>query len=126
MADNRDSPRKKQKVEDVAQPSKTAGKFKVMGHLVLAMKRFQASLNPTYTFGKRTSDSGASEMQVHQTKVLVQPKSLSNIPSSVRTGSGRTTSGRTVSGRPTSAGKQHGYKGNLLFRPLPPVENEVV
>lgn len=32
---------------------------------------------------------------------------------------GKTTSGRTLSGRPDSAGNRHGYKGSLLFKPLP-------
>jgi hypothetical protein len=51
-------------------------------------------------------------------RVVVQPKAAAG---DARTASGRTTSGRTASGRPTSAGQHHGYKGSLLFRPLPEV-----
>lgn len=51
-------------------------------------------------------------------RVVVQPKAAAG---DARTASGRTASGRTASGRPTSAGQHHGYKGSLLFRPLPEV-----
>lgn len=37
--------------KDQKQKSKTT--FKALGNVVLAMKRFQASLNPTYTYGKQ-------------------------------------------------------------------------
>jgi len=33
-------------------PEKSKTTFKALGNVVLAMKRFQASLNPTYTYGK--------------------------------------------------------------------------
>ena len=56
-------------------------------------------------------------------RVLVQPKAAG--AASGRTASGRTTSGRTISGRPLSAGQQHGYKANLLFRPLPEPDTAV-
>ncbi|WIA28949.1 hypothetical protein OEZ86_011472 [Tetradesmus obliquus] len=94
--------------------------FKVVGHLVMAMKRLQASLNPTYNYGKRTSDSGNVEvLDPLSNRVVVQPKAAAG---DARTASGRTASGRTASGRPTSAGQHHGYKGSLLFRPLPEPE----
>jgi hypothetical protein len=76
-----------------AQPSSTKGKFKIVGRVVMAMKRFQgeghlhqpgraatptavltrvppafllpaASLNPTYSYGKRSSDGGGVVEQV--------------------------------------------------------------
>lgn len=31
-------------------------RFKVIGKVVMAMQRFKASINPTYTFGKREQD----------------------------------------------------------------------
>lgn len=94
-------------------------KFKIVGRVVMAMRRFQASLNPTYEYGKRTSDSGPVEV-VDSNRVTVQPKQINHDSrtSSGRTTSGRTLSGRTHSGRPNSAGQHHGYKGHLLFRPL--------
>jgi hypothetical protein len=97
--------------EDVA---KQSGKFKIAGRVVMAMRRFQATLNPKYEYGKRPSDSEPVEV-VESNRVIVQPKPAAQ---DVRTASGRTTSGRTLSGRPNSAGKHHGYKGSLLFRPL--------
>jgi hypothetical protein len=56
-------------------------------------------------------------------RVLVQPRTAGTV--SGRTTSGRTASGRTISGRPTSAGQHHGYKGSLLFRPLPDPDTAV-
>lgn len=104
--------------------STTKGRFKLIGHVVMAMRRFQASLNPTYEYGKRPSDNGPVEVVDPLTnRVTVQPKAGSgDMRSSSGRNSGRTTSGRTASGRPTSAGQHHGYKGNLLFRPLPDPE----
>lgn len=80
--------------------------FKVVGSMVMAMKKFQNALNPTYEYGKRKSSSGdGSEM--------------AEGPSS-RVLSGRTPSGRPISsGRTSVPGAQHGFKGNLLFKPLP-------
>ncbi|KAF6251801.1 hypothetical protein COO60DRAFT_1557008 [Scenedesmus sp. NREL 46B-D3] len=80
--------------------------FKVVGHLVLAMKRLQESGN-------------VEVVDPLSHRVVVQPKAAAG---DARTASGRTASGRTVSGRPTSAGQHHGYKGSLLFRPLPEPE----
>jgi hypothetical protein len=56
-------------------------------------------------------------------RVLVQPRAAGTV--SGRSTSGRTASGRTLSGRPTSAGQQHGFKANLLFRPLPELDTAV-
>jgi len=101
--------------------SSTKGKFKIVGQVVMAMRRFQASLNPTYSYGKRSSDGAEEHTDGH--RVLVQPRAAGTV--SGRTTSGRTASGRTLSGRPTSAGQQHGYKANLLFRPLPDPDTAV-
>lgn len=113
-------PIKKQKHEnasgDAKQPPKAPGRFKVVSKVVMAMRRFQASLNPTYEYGKRPSDTDAEE-QVGPNHVHVKPATPSG-----RVTSGRNASGRTSSGRPLSAGHQHGHKGNLLLRPLPPLQ----
>ena len=69
-----------------AEPIKKSGRFKIAGQVVMAMKRFQgmlqqsagiclpyllhiesivpfaASLNPTYNYGKRSSDGGPVEV----------------------------------------------------------------
>ncbi|KAG2433045.1 hypothetical protein HXX76_008772 [Chlamydomonas incerta] len=84
--------------------------FKVIGHIVMAMRRFQAALNPTYTYTKRPASPPNHQAGLHAKEMA-------------RTGSGRTTSGRTASGR-DSQGKHHGYKGNMLFKPLPPLPAE--
>mmetsp|Transcript_13118 Transcript_13118/g.39705 ORF Transcript_13118/g.39705 Transcript_13118/m.39705 type:complete len:190 (+) Transcript_13118:171-740(+) len=41
-------------------PKFTGSRFKAVAHVVLAMKRFQASINPTVTFGKPPSSNGGS------------------------------------------------------------------
>lgn len=43
-----------EKLSSDAKPEKPKTTFKALGNVVLAMKRFQASLNPTYTYGKPT------------------------------------------------------------------------
>ncbi|KAI7842963.1 hypothetical protein COHA_003468 [Chlorella ohadii] len=83
--------------------------FKVMGRMVMAMKRFSNSLNPTYTYGKRPASS---------------------------TGSGRVSAQEgegqgPVTSRPTSpeekdkyAFPDHGHRMAYLLKPLPPTEDE--
>ncbi|KAG2448676.1 hypothetical protein HYH02_006033 [Chlamydomonas schloesseri] len=97
-------------MEHSEESKKAKPSFKVIGHIVMAMKRFQAALNPTYTYTKRPASPPN-----HQ--AALQAKTMS------RTGSGRTASGRTVSGR-DAQGKHHGYKGNMLFKPLPALPTE--
>jgi hypothetical protein len=86
-----DSSQQQRSDQAAAAPSTTKGKFKIYGKVVMAMKRFQgssghgcwqvrpvlktgltnspcmfcpaaASLNPTYSYGKRTSDSSAEQV----------------------------------------------------------------
>lgn len=40
-------------------PEYQPGRFKAVSQLVMAMNRFKASLNPTYTFGKRAGVAGS-------------------------------------------------------------------
>lgn len=96
-------------------------RFKVIGKVVMAMQRFQASINPTYACGKRPGDEAAREAALRDahTQVMGQQRKASG-----RTTYDRTASGRTYSGKPTIAGQAHGHKGNLLFRPLPEVPTE--
>ena len=54
-------------------PEKPQNRFKVVAQLVMAMNRFTASLNPTYTYGKRTSASGSVERKVSQGESSVRP-----------------------------------------------------
>lgn len=91
------------------------GRFKIVGKVVMAMQRFKASINPTYTYAKRPADPNASHDAALR---AVQAQ---------RTGAAaraRTASGRTVSGVPSSAGQAHGHKGDLLFRHLPRTSTE--
>lgn len=39
-------------------PKPSSSRFKMVGNVVLAMQRFQASLNPTITFGKGAASPG--------------------------------------------------------------------
>ncbi|PRW44469.1 duf803 domain membrane [Chlorella sorokiniana] len=83
--------------------------FKVMGRMVMAMKRFSNSLNPTYTYGKRPTSSTSSGS---------------------RRATGQEGEG-PVTSRPTSpeekdkyAFPDHGHRMAYLLKPLPPTEDE--
>lgn len=116
-----DNPQKKQKISEdsgrLLQRTESKGRFKVLGHLVLAAKRFQASLNPKYTYGKKPED--------HEHDGGHVPPGRTTGPTT-RSMSSRTETERTASGRPvTRPGSGHGHKAALLFKPLAPVEQEV-
>ncbi|KIY96127.1 hypothetical protein MNEG_11834 [Monoraphidium neglectum] len=91
-------------------------RFKIIGQVIMAMQRFQASINPTYNYGKAdaTADQDAALRAAHAHKTTLGRTESRD----------RTASGRTISGRPTSAGQAHGHKGHLLFRPLPEIPAE--
>ncbi|GFR41918.1 hypothetical protein Agub_g2710 [Astrephomene gubernaculifera] len=94
--------------------------FRIVAQLVLAMKRFQAALNPSYNYGENKANPRASSPTSGD-------RAMSGRTMSARTASGRTASGtitKSLSGRPDQAGKRHGYKGNLLLRPLPALPSE--
>ncbi|KXZ48609.1 hypothetical protein GPECTOR_26g512 [Gonium pectorale] len=97
--------------------------FKAIGNLVLATKRFLNALNPSYDYGKRSTSptiNGVPSGRLAASNRLASARSAS-----ARTPSGVPGSGmKTLSGRPEVAGKQHGFKGNLLFKPLPPLASE--
>lgn len=95
--------------------------FRVVGHVVTAVKRFQASLNPTVTFKKRNSEEDDWERLGHGralsvdsglTNARLPPKSLS---SSMRQLT-RTPSGRWV---PRKTFEQRGHMTGYLLKPLP-------
>lgn len=100
-----------------------ASRFRIIGGVVRALKRFQSALNPTYEFGIFKD----REENPHPTPALMKGGSsrvystpIGTLPSSV---SGRrTVSGRTSSGRPSHGGVHYGHKGNMLFKPLPDTE----
>jgi hypothetical protein len=115
-----ETPTKKQKTV-ANNDSDKPGRFKVAAHLVMAMKRFQAALNPTIGPPAKRIQDTPDRLANERTKVQVQPKNASGRAASGQT---RSSSGRTLSGRPIGPpGQQHGHKGNILLRPLPVVEN---
>lgn len=81
-----------------------ASRFRVIAYVVHAVRRFKRSLNPTITFGKRTSEDGSS-------RTLTDGVSLRQSSSSLRTLTGSLK--KTGSRRVTS----------YLFQPLPEVES---
>lgn len=106
---------------------KTAGtsgshRFKVVSQLVIAMRRFQASLNPTYTYGKRPTSSSSSNGAV--------AASFKKSPEPVQ----EATSGSFARqfSRPGEPGAPkvprnhnfHGNKTSFVFRSLPPHPDE--
>lgn len=102
--------------------------FRVIANLVMAMRRFQAALNPTYEYGKRQPDPNLPTEPLAAVVARQQQRTLSGTPyarnGSARTGSARAQSGRTLSGRPRTPGWQHGFKTELLLRPLPEIPQE--
>ncbi|KAI3428532.1 hypothetical protein D9Q98_007355 [Chlorella vulgaris] len=105
-----------------AEPRKKPS-FKALGHMVVAMRRFADSLNPTYTYGKRTSSGGGGK--------LVSEDSEAAVVTSGEKGLDRPPS---KSGRPSSpdvpetkyAYGHRGHKFDFLIKPLPPTEDEEV
>ena len=82
--------------------------FKALGNVVLAMQRFKASLNPTYTYGKQTASP--------------------SLTSSVSRKSSRSTGGGVIGtehGEPAETSKyayaDRGHRASLLLAPLPDV-----
>ncbi|BDA44842.1 hypothetical protein COCOBI_06-3200 [Coccomyxa sp. Obi] len=117
-----ESPSMKRKDVD----SSTSHRFKVVSQLVIAMKRFQASLNPTYTYGKRpasSSSSGSGAVAGSFKKNATSPEPVQEVTS----GSfARQFSRPGEPGAPKVPRKYdaHGNKTNFVFRPLPPLPNE--
>lgn len=94
--------------------------FKVVGTLVLAMKRFSESLNPTYTYGKRTSStsgSGSKQVPDDVEAVTSGEKRLDRPPSAT----GRAA---TPESQSKYAYSNRGHKFDFLVKPLPATEGE--
>ncbi|CAL8469416.1 g8957 [Coccomyxa elongata] len=106
--------------------SSTSHRFKVVSQLVIAMKRFQGSLNPTYTYGKRpasSSSSGSGAVAGSFKKGATSPEPVQEATS----GSfARQFSRPGEPGAPKVPRKHdvHGNRTNILFRPLPPLPSE--
>lgn len=105
-------------------PATTTSRFRVVGQLILAMKRFQAALNPTYEYGKREVKPDDGMSAPLPAVARGRSRTMSGTTTNNRTTSARTFSGRTMSGRPLVPGIQHGHKTSLLLRPLPELKQE--
>ncbi|KAK9827475.1 hypothetical protein WJX74_004562 [Apatococcus lobatus] len=82
-------------------------KMKVMGILAQAVKRFQASMNPTYTYGKRRH--GASQDQ--RPSVIRKQSSSGGLADPDDNAASR------------KANKIPGKRTSIIFAPLPPPES---
>lgn len=90
------------------QPEAVKNRFKVMASVVMAMRRFQAALNPTYTYGKRASESGVSGDRSSQLTTSGSKRTV--VP----------TSNEQVSTATSATAYTHrGHKTHYLFSPLP-------
>lgn len=100
-----------------AAEGKPTGKarFKVIGHVVRALKRWQNALNPTYSYGSGKPDPNAPRLPY----AMSMPRGTLSVPNAGSATLTRTGSGRTLSGRPDSSGTHYGHKGSLLFKSLP-------
>ncbi|KAL6771512.1 hypothetical protein ACKKBG_A26670 [Auxenochlorella protothecoides x Auxenochlorella symbiontica] len=85
--------------------------FKVIGHMVLAMQRFKASLNPTYTYGKRPSISSPGQSQGTESGEA----GVAGLPHSRSIGSERGS--EPAPEQYVYAGR--GHKADYLFKSLP-------
>ena len=83
----------------------TKTSFRALGNVVLAMQRFKASLNPTYTYGKQSSPSPSPSLS-------------------------RSTAGaeHSAGGEPAQTSKyaysDRGHRVSLLLAPLPKSDDE--
>ena len=91
--------------ETKKEPPKTT--FKALGNVVLAMQRFKASLNPTYTYGRQTASPSPS--------LSLEGKS-SRSGGAVEHGS----SGAEHSSK--YAYSDRGHRASLLLAPLPNID----
>lgn len=94
--------------------SSPARDFRVLGHVVMAVKRFQASLNPTITFRKRnTPEDVLTELRP---EVTLDPRESRSPKGSFRRTYTRTPSGRVVL---RATPQDRGHMTSYLFKPLP-------
>jgi len=104
-------------------PLPTGSRFKVVGHMVLAMQRFQASLNPTVEFGKRPSASGQSAAPGSSSANISSSAGVKVVHSSDATSEprrGPTAANAAKLQKRTFS--ERGHIADLVFSPLPPVE----
>jgi len=94
--------------------SSPARDFRVLGHVVMAVKRFQASLNPTITFRKHnTPEDVLGELRTY---VPLDSGGSRSPPRSFRRAFTRTPSGRVVL---RSTHEDRGHMTSYLFSSLP-------
>lgn len=86
--------------------------FRVVGQIILAMKRFQAALNPTISFGKQSSPEPDSEPEVTGPPRLGEKRMSSLGSSARRDGAGPGKAPRQ------SMYSHRGHKTDLLFGSL--------
>lgn len=106
------------------EPEKKKHSFKALGHMVMAMKRFSESLNPTYTYGKRTtstSSGGATRPVTEEGEAVSSSGRAVDRPSM---GTGRPTSPADGHEHPKYAYSDRGHKFDFLIKPLPATEEE--
>jgi len=95
-------------------PPSGGGKFKKVSTLVIAMNRFKSSLNPTYTFGKRSDSQGSFNSSGRDSPEVCSPQGSAPITSQPE--GGLDPAGRVYSSR--------GHKTSYILRPLPAADNE--
>lgn len=104
-----------------APPSK--GRFKIVAQMIIAMRRFQASLNPTYTYGKQqrsvlSSHSGPDKAHDGEPDVTSRAFTKSASLESRR-------GGKAAHPAEHYAYADRGHRTDFLFKPLPPAPGEV-
>lgn len=97
-------------------PAPTGSRFKAVGTMVLAMRRFQASINPTVTFGKPSSSAGGSASSSGGVK-----EGTEAVTSAVRGPRSPSNQGKL---QKTAKAESQRNRMATILRPLPQVEDE--
>ena len=109
--------------EDGTESSSLRRSFSVVAHVVTAVKKFQASLNPTVTFRKRNNEDemvagipprALSEGSALHTPRLYTQRTFTSTPTFKRTASGRLV--------PRMTYERRGHMTGYLLMPLPELQ----
>ncbi|KAK9826421.1 hypothetical protein WJX81_002846 [Elliptochloris bilobata] len=117
-ADHVSGHKRKAGPEELARTS--SNRFKIVSQLVIAMKRFQGALNPTYTYGKRAASSAGSGKVRAKGASADSEEATSGVPPQ------RPASEADYVSSPEAclAFPRRGHRSEYLIAPLPPLPGE--
>jgi len=99
-------------------------RLKILGHLARAVKRFQASLNPRMSFGRRETPEGEDTRLSEKRSISAPIDSRSVLTADYQ----RSATGRLPTGPVSPSSRNtHTHRGHItsyLFAPLPALKSE--